>query len=171
MQTCMIFKAKSHASLWLEQQGITLHSLSRLDILPAAKEPDLSSALVIFEFKALCCIIRLWKFTPMAEARFFKWLLEVSQQLNPALFMLPMWLSFTVHSLSNNPHTYRHTHADKWNLRESLLSLLNEETDYVNDWTPKVGVTYKNSADGFAVTQVLCLFLIAYQVECLTTTI
>lgn len=132
MQTCMIFKA-SHASLRLEQQGITLHSLSSLAISPVAKEPDLSSALVIFEFKALCCIISLWKFTPMAEARLLKWLLERSQQLNPALFMLPMWLSFTVHSLSNNTHTYRHTHTDKWNLRESFLSLLNEENDYMKD--------------------------------------
>lgn len=107
-------------------------SLSRLDISPVAKDPDLSSSLVIFEFKAFCCIIRLWKFTPMAEATLLKWLLEVSQQLNPALFMLPVWLSFTF-TISATTLTHSDTHADEWNLRESFLSLLKEENDNVKD--------------------------------------
>lgn len=36
-------------------------SLLRLDTFPVAKVPDSSSALVIFEFKTLCFIMKLWK--------------------------------------------------------------------------------------------------------------
>lgn len=118
----MIETAKDHSALLL----------SRLDISTVAKEPDLSSALIIFEFKVLCYIIMLWQFTPMAEATLLKWCLGVSQHLNPELFMLPVWLSL-MFTVSATTLTHADTHTVKWNLRESFLSLLNEDNNNMKE--------------------------------------
>lgn len=56
----MILKA-GHASLIGTAKDHPALSSSRLSTFPVAKEPDSSSALVIFEFKILCFIMRLWK--------------------------------------------------------------------------------------------------------------
>lgn len=60
MQTCM-FSTASHACLQQERQAITQYSYCKLGTSQLQKKPDLSSALIIFEFKAPCCIIKLWK--------------------------------------------------------------------------------------------------------------
>lgn len=77
----------------------------------------------------------------MADAMLLIWLLGAPQQLKPTLFMLPMWLSFmfAVSATLENTHTHIHmcTHTNE-TLKESFLSLLNEENNNMKDCTPKV---------------------------------
>lgn len=104
-------------------------SLSRLDISPVAKQPYLSCALVIFEFKALCCI-RLWKLYSNGWSHIVNMADGSIPAAEPSTFYAPTVVELYVYSLSNN--TYACTHK-KWNLKESFLSLLKEENDNIKD--------------------------------------
>ena len=126
------FESKSRKSVVRTARDHSTLSLSRLAVSPVAKEPDLSSALVIFELKALCCIIR-------AVEVVLQWLRPRCEKLTagsvpaaePALSMLPVRLSWTL-AVAASTLTHADTHTDQWNPRESFLSLLNEENDPMN---------------------------------------
>lgn len=56
----------------------------------------------------------------------------MTQQLNLALSMLPVWLSF-IFAVFATIHTHADVHTDKSNWRESSLSLLKGENGNMKD--------------------------------------
>lgn len=116
----MIGTARNHAKL----------TLSKLDISPAAKEPDLSSTLVIFKLKALCCLISLWTLHSNDRGHILKMAARSIQAAESSTFESSRVAELSVYSLSNN------THVDTqrpMRLQESFLSLSSEAKDHRND--------------------------------------
>lgn len=51
----------------------------------------------------------------------------------PSTFYAPSMVELYIRGLRNNTHTHADMHKDKWNRRESSLSLLNGEKDNMKD--------------------------------------
>lgn len=94
----MIGTARNHAKL----------TLSKLDISPVAKEPDLSSTLVIFKLKALCCLISLWILHSNDHGHVLIMAARSIQAAESSNFEVSRVAELSVHSFSNNTHADTH---------------------------------------------------------------
>lgn len=90
-------------------KGLLCTRIVKVSYIPSCKEPDLSSAPVVFEFKALCCITRLWKLRARGWGHVVKMAAGSVPAAEPRAFHAPGVVELGVRSLSTNPHTCRHT--------------------------------------------------------------